>query len=1455
VNSAKLAQQLNAAAAFHQGGKLDDAEKLYRAVLKQVPKQPDALHLLGVLMDQRGDRTKGMSFVRQALAVKDAFPDAHFNLARMLVANGDLEAAKRHYESALTFKPGHGKAHNGMGIVHRAQGACGEAVAAFERAIRFEPGLLNAYINLCNTYRDSLSEADILKVADKGLAMDPNNAQLWLLRSEAAFTVGRLADGWRDYEWRFKTPQRPVDKQHYPLPFWQGEDLASKSILIWCEQGVGDEIIFASVVSGVAARTKRCVLQTTPRLAPLFARSFPNVEVFGSVVPAEIVGTLDLQIAMGSVGQWTRPSFASFPPMPSYLKADSQKAVALRAKYQAHRPCNLVVGVAWRSTGVTDADAKTVDLPQWGAVLSIPGVTFVNLQYGDAREAIAAARTAYGADIIEDAEVDALADLDGFAAQVAAMDLVISSSNSAAHMAGALGVPVFCLVPRALGNGRRWYWFGEGAYTPWYRSMTIFRQTQATWTDTLADVGLALAQAATRADAQKHPDTVAGLREFAKLKLKQGATNEALALVESALQQQPGSADFHNMRGMIFARLGRLPEAVEAYTTALHHAPQQAEIYNNLGTALRRMGRAIEASAHYATAHGLKPEHPSIFLNHAMALAEIGKLDESVAALKTLAVQHPDYVDAHYNRALALLAAGQFEEGWKAFAWRLKRPNTHIRHEDWPQPVWAGEALAGKHVLVWTDLGLGEEILTASMVPDLIAAAKHVTVLCSERLVSLMRRSFPTATVDVRKTPLPAAALSKDVDLQMSMAELGLAFRRDAASFGTRKKFLAADSGQREALRKKYLSANPGNILIGISWRSVNPEIGAQKSIPLAEWLPVLKTPGVTFVSLQYGDTQAEIEALRREHGISIINDPDVDLFGDADQLAAQIAAMDQVISISNTTVHIAGGLGVPVWILLPNGHARLWYWFRGLQHCAWYPAARLMTAAEDDGWHGLMSHVGAAVWNLKGDILLARAQPEDAAEAYRQAVAREPHHPTYLHDLGRSLLQSGQMTDAEAVLKQATTASPDSWAILSDLGTAQLEQGRAADALESFTKAIAVQPGADLAHLNRGKALQELGHLDEAEASYREALRLMPDSLPSLAALAALLGDLGRFEEAYVLFLKARALDPNAPLINQAYALTKLRSGDLREGFAVYDSRFQASRYGLPVRPFTPPWWQGESLAGRDILIWTEQGLGDEILSASMFSEVIAAARSCVIECSERIAPLFQRSFPGAKVVARSDPPHATALGRFDFQTAALSLGKSLRPNCAAFPQQNSFLYADAQIKDRLRQKYRSKNPGAPIVGISWDSTARHGTRKRLPLEAWAPILKIPGITFVVLQYGISPGDPEIARLGLENLLIIDGDIEARKNLEGSAAQVAAMDLVITVSNTTAHLAGAQGVPVWALLPSGPGCLWYWFQDRADSPWYPSMRIFRQNSPGAWQPVVDDVARTLVETKTQGRL
>ena len=1004
MDPAKLAAALTEAATFHQKGDLDKAEPLYRQILKKLPQQPDALHLLGVLTDQRGNRAQGITLVRQALAVRNAFPDAHFNLARMLLAAGDAAGAKGHYEQTLAFSPGYAKAYNGLGILYRAQRSYPEACAAFERAIRLDGRLLDAYINLCNTYRDSCNEAGILKVAAAGLAVDPNNDQLWLLRSEASFTLGHLAEGWREYEWRFVTAQQPVGKPNYALPMWKGEDLTTKGILIWCEQGVGDEIIFATMIAGVAARARRGVLQTTPRLVPLFTRSFPNVEVFGGTVPADVVRTLDVQSSIGSLGQWCRPSFRAFPAATDYLRADPTRTAALRAKYVGGRERSLLVGLSWRSanvvdgTSIPDAAEKTVGLNQWGAILNVPGVTFVNLQYGGNREAIAAAQREFGVDIIDDPDINSLADLDGFAAQVAAMDIVISSSNTAAHMAGALGVPVWCATPRALGSGRRWYWFGEGRASPWYRSMTLFRQTQAgVWSDVLAEIGLTLVNAAAGAGVLDQPAqflerlargylsagmtceaeqaydqasvfapaAVHVLGESAKLKLNRGAVDDALARIERALQQEPTSADLYGLQGAILARAERFSDAVVAYRHALSYGPEQAEIYNNLGTALRRAGRAVEASESYAKAHALKPEHPSIHLNHATALSDIGRLPEALSALDALTTMQPDYVDAHYNRALTLMGLGRLKEGWKAFAWRMKRPFVHVRHEDFPQAVWAGEVLKDKHILVWTDLGLGDEILLASLIPDLAATARRVTLLCSERLVKLFRRSFPDVTVDVRKSPLPAAALSKDIDLQMSLAELGAAFRPNVQSFPTREKYLTVDGVLRDKLRRKYLAESEKNLLVGISWRSINPEIGGQKSLPLAAWLPILKVPGITFVNLQYGDCRAEIRALQSEYGVRIIDDGEINTLGDMDAVAAQVAAMDQVISISNTTVHLAGAAGVPVWVLLPKGQARLWYWFRGSDRSVWYPKAQLMTSAQEGDWGVLIAESAALLKRL----------------------------------------------------------------------------------------------------------------------------------------------------------------------------------------------------------------------------------------------------------------------------------------------------------------------------------------------------------------------------------------------------------------------------------------------------------------------------------------------------------
>jgi len=496
-----------------------------------------------------------------------------------------------------------------------------------------------------------------------------------------------------------------------------------------------------------------------------------------------------------------------------------------------------------------------------------------------------------------------------------------------------------------------------------------------------------------------------------------------------------------------------------------------------------------------------------------------------------------------------------------------------------------------------------------------------------------------------------------------------------------------------------------------------------------------------------------------------------------------------------------------------------------------------------------LAKHPTAAAWSLRGDIHLAMGEPTTAVQAYGHAVKREPGNAMYHHDLARSLLAAGRAKDAERSLVTAARLNAHAWDIMCDLGSAQLEQGKTDKALAAFTTALTLKPDAAAAHFNQGTALRDLGRLDEAEAAFRTAARLAPTFLSPMISLITLLGDLGRLEEAQHWFTTAAHLAPGEIQVQQAWAMALLRHGALREGFAIYETRFLPSRFALPVRPFPYPQWHGENLADKSLLIWTEQGVGDEIFSAGMFPDLIAAAGSCTIECTERIAPLFERSFPDATVVPRRDPPDAATQEPFDFQSAALSLGGLLRPDIDRFPQHNGYLRADPDLTATLRARYRALKPGTLVVGVAWDSTGRHGLNKRLPLDQWSPILSQDDVTFISLQYGARKNDP-----GLEKVLLDEG-VDALKSLDAAAAQIAAMDLVITVSNTTAHLAGALNIPVWTLLPDGPGCLWYWFRERLDSPWYPSMRMFRQPRPGGWAPVVENAAQALVELKAKGQL
>jgi tetratricopeptide (TPR) repeat protein len=486
--------------------------------------------------------------------------------------------------------------------------------------------------------------------------------------------------------------------------------------------------------------------------------------------------------------------------------------------------------------------------------------------------------------------------------------------------------------------------------------------------------------------------------------------------------------------------------------------------------------------------------------------------------------------------------------------------------------------------------------------------------------------------------------------------------------------------------------------------------------------------------------------------------------------------------------------------------------------------------------------------YNL-ANLLRDRGDTVGAIASYGRAIALNPDFADARINLGLLLLQQDRIEEALPHFSRAVEGSPRSHHAHNNLGIALRRAGRVEEAIASLRRAIELKADYTEAHSNLGSAYLALNRLDEAIAHCRKAIEINPAFADGHYNLASCYWNALRPEEAIVCYERALALVPANADYRWNHALVLLLTGQFARGWAEYESRWLL-KDATPKRYEWKP-WAGEIRPGARLLLWREQGLGDEIIYASMVPELLQAGLRVTLEVDPRLASLMQRSFPGARVVAKQDPP-AMEPADFDWQCPLDGAGRWLRLSFASFPLHAGYLRADAArgkaFADRLR------GPGVSrVIGISWHSTNPNvGAAKSMSLADWVEILRVPGTRFVDLQYGNTGADRAAAgRAGLEVTHLDDLDLDS--DIDGLAALCAACDLVITTSNVTAHVAGALGKPVWLLAPGGRGRIWYWFHGRNDSPWYPSMRIYSQARPGSWREPVADVARDLTRLVERG--
>lgn len=486
-------------------------------------------------------------------------------------------------------------------------------------------------------------------------------------------------------------------------------------------------------------------------------------------------------------------------------------------------------------------------------------------------------------------------------------------------------------------------------------------------------------------------------------------------------------------------------------------------------------------------------------------------------------------------------------------------------------------------------------------------------------------------------------------------------------------------------------------------------------------------------------------------------------------------------------------------------------------------------------------------VHSLLGAIAYQNRDGAAAVAHLQKALKLDPDNLAIRLNLAKTHRDFGQWADAAKVFETVVKRTPDDSTVLYDLGKAYGHLDDYAKAAPYYRKALTGTAAPDIVETELATALLKLGEFTDAEAHYNAVLGRTPGFIPALINLAVLRDIQGRMDDALALFDTALMHDPNSVEAHFHHALALITRERLAEGWAEYVWRYQRPKATTLHDRFQIPYWQGEPLENRTFLVWTEQGLGDEILIASLVPDVLAQGARCTLVCTNRLAPLFRRSFPMVRILTREDmKTDAAASVTADFQASLSQLALYLRPTTASFPKRAGYLKVDTAQTEEIRRRYKQDSADR-LVGIAWHSANPQASgEKSTPLPAWAEILRTPGYRFVSLQYGEHAHAHKALRDATGLALIVDKSIDPKTDLESFAAQVAAMDLVISVSNTTVHVAGALGVPVWTLVPASVGRIWYWFLDRTDSPWYPSMRLFRQQRGIDWSPTLHAIAQEL---------
>jgi len=470
-----------------------------------------------------------------------------------------------------------------------------------------------------------------------------------------------------------------------------------------------------------------------------------------------------------------------------------------------------------------------------------------------------------------------------------------------------------------------------------------------------------------------------------------------------------------------------------------------------------------------------------------------------------------------------------------------------------------------------------------------------------------------------------------------------------------------------------------------------------------------------------------------------------------------------------------------------------------------------------------------ANAYHNLGNVLTDLGRIEGAIRCYQKSVEINPSNKVHYKSLGNALREKGELEEALNILSLALDRFPEDPEIHYSLGAALKAKGQLDEAAKCYRKAIQLNPDLSETYYNLGNVFKEQGQFEAAKEQFQKALQLDPRFAEAYNNLGATFKETGKINDALLMYRKALEIKPDFAEARWNMGLTCLLSGNFIEGWEGYEWRWEKPDYKKYQRSFSKPLWNGEDISGFCILLHAEQGYGDTLQVIRYVPLVAARNVRVFVECPRDLKNLISGIDGISRVVARGEP-----LPEFDFHCPLMTLPKIFGTTLETIPQTIPYLGVDMDLVKTWQTRIKSEVMKFK-VGLAWSGNPEHQNdrNRSCALEILSPLAQVKNVQFFSLQKG--RGSQE-AKRPVQGLGMIDLTDQIQ-DFSDTAALIENLDLVVSVDTAVAHLAGTMGKRVWTLLPYSPD--WRWLLGREDSPWYPTMHLYRQPRPGDWTAVI----------------